>query len=469
MIVFFSCIHIADFVGQCAVLFHLTVRCFQEAVFIDLCICCQVVDQTDVRTFRCFNRTDSTIVRVVNITYFKACSFTCQTTRTKGGDTSFVGKLSQWVFLVHELGQLGRGEELLDCSSQRACICQLLWCQTCHFGNGHSFLDDSFHTGKTDTELVLNQFTNRTDTSVGKHIDVILISDTIQHCQFIVIQCIHVTHCDCMLVIERIDTDQLDTCTVNCLHIDFLNSCTDKPQCNAFFLCSSCCNSFLTCNSQNIQFHIRDVAGNEQFTFFIRDIKIILCCSGDHIQTVAIVQNGVDIVVVYFYRLCIDACVDINCFKFSSNCFYIFFCQNSTHFAVCAIGFTFQIFRKNTADQAAFISLDCYSCNSRMRESVDERQSSHIDTSVDFVTKTVTYFLCYFSTLSGKQSAIGTDQIFSQNIAFHTIQNVQLLSDLVTTCLCQVISSIIEELCVHQVKCTIHSSNFICSLVFIYT
>ena len=272
-----------------------------------------------------------------------------------------------------------------------------------------------------------------------------------------------------MLVIERINTDQLYTCAINRIHMDFLNGCTNQPECNAFILCRSCCNCFLTCNSQNIQFHIRDVAGNKQFTFFINQIQIILCCTSDNIQTVAIVQDSIDIIVVDCNRLCIDACIDVNCFKFFSNSSDIFFCQNCTKFAVCTIRFTFQIFRKNTTYQAAFIALDCNCSDSRMGESVNKRQCTHIDASVDFISEAVTYFLCYFSALLCQNSAIGTDQIFCQNVAFHTIQNVQLLSDLITTCLCQVISSIIEELGVHQVKSAINSCNFICSLVLINT
>ncbi len=59
-----------------AVFFNKTVRRFNKAVFVDFGIRCQVGDQTDVRTFRRFNRTDSAVMAVVNVTDFEAGALT---------------------------------------------------------------------------------------------------------------------------------------------------------------------------------------------------------------------------------------------------------------------------------------------------------------------------------------------------------------------------------------------------------
>ena len=89
MIVFFIRRHIFDIICDFSVN-DLTIRRLNEAVLIDLCIGCKVRDQTDVRTFRCFNRTDSSIVGVVNITHFESGTLTCETARTKRRDTTLV-------------------------------------------------------------------------------------------------------------------------------------------------------------------------------------------------------------------------------------------------------------------------------------------------------------------------------------------------------------------------------------------
>ena len=74
-------------------IFHHTVRGNQEAVLINIGIDRQRGDQADVGTFRRFNRTDSAIVRNMNVTHFEAGSFTIQTARSKGRQSAFVRQL----------------------------------------------------------------------------------------------------------------------------------------------------------------------------------------------------------------------------------------------------------------------------------------------------------------------------------------------------------------------------------------
>lgn len=63
--------------------FHQTIRRFDKAVLVHLGVGRQGVDQTDVRAFRRFNRADTAIMGRMNVTDFKACTFTRQTARTK--------------------------------------------------------------------------------------------------------------------------------------------------------------------------------------------------------------------------------------------------------------------------------------------------------------------------------------------------------------------------------------------------
>src|SRR5690625_2307812 len=60
-------------------------------------------DQTDIRSFRSFNRAESSIVRIVHVTNLESGPFPCQTTRTQCRHPAFVGNLGSRVRLVHKL------------------------------------------------------------------------------------------------------------------------------------------------------------------------------------------------------------------------------------------------------------------------------------------------------------------------------------------------------------------------------
>ena len=123
-----------------------TVRCLNKAVFIDFSIRRQIGNQTDVWTFRCLDRTDTPIVRAVNVTNLVARTVTGDTARSQCGNTTLVCQLSKRILLIHELRQLRRGEEFLDCRCQRTDIGQLLRCQGRDIRDGHTFLNHTLHT-----------------------------------------------------------------------------------------------------------------------------------------------------------------------------------------------------------------------------------------------------------------------------------------------------------------------------------
>ena len=51
-----------------------TIWCLNKAVLINTCIRCQRVDQTDVRTFRCLDRTHSSVMGVMYVSYLETGS-----------------------------------------------------------------------------------------------------------------------------------------------------------------------------------------------------------------------------------------------------------------------------------------------------------------------------------------------------------------------------------------------------------
>ena len=51
---------------------------------------------------------------------------------------------------------------------------------------GHTFSDHSFHSGKTNPVLVLQQFAHRTDTAVAKMINIVIIAKTVLQMHIII-------------------------------------------------------------------------------------------------------------------------------------------------------------------------------------------------------------------------------------------------------------------------------------------
>ena len=152
---------------------YFTIWRFNETIFIDFRIGTQRVNQTDVWTFRCFNRTHTTIVRRMYISYFEPCAFTAQTARPQCRKSSFMCQFCQRVDLVHKLRQLAGTKEFLDSSNYRTNINQTLRRYIFAVLNGHSFTNYAFHTGQTNTELVLQQFANAANAAVAQMVNII--------------------------------------------------------------------------------------------------------------------------------------------------------------------------------------------------------------------------------------------------------------------------------------------------------
>ena len=90
-----------------------------------------------------------------------------------------MSQLTKRVVLVHELGQLGRSEELFDSCGNRLDVDQGLRGNVILILGGHTLTNDSLQSGKTDAVLVLKQLTYGTDTTVTQMVDIVIISDAI--------------------------------------------------------------------------------------------------------------------------------------------------------------------------------------------------------------------------------------------------------------------------------------------------
>ena len=152
---------------------HLTIRCLDKAKLIDLCIDTQRRNQTDVRAFRALNRTETTVVCIVYVTYLEAGTLTRQTARTQGRETTLVGYLGQRVRLIHELRQRVGTEERIDNARDSLGVDQVSRREHLIVADVHALTNRTAHTGQTDRELVRQLLTNGTDTTVRQVIDII--------------------------------------------------------------------------------------------------------------------------------------------------------------------------------------------------------------------------------------------------------------------------------------------------------
>ena len=178
VVTFFDSRQVMNFVSHNAV-GDFTIRRLEETVFVSLCVHGQGVDQTDVRTFRRFDRTYATVVGRVYVSNFEACAFTGQTAWAECGDTTFVRNLRQRVVLVHKLRQLAGAEELFHCRRNRFGVDHVLRHQGIQIAQRQTLFHRTLNTHQANAELVFRHFAYGTDTTVAEVVDIIDFAFTV--------------------------------------------------------------------------------------------------------------------------------------------------------------------------------------------------------------------------------------------------------------------------------------------------
>ena len=132
-------------------------------------------DETDVRTFRRFDRTNAAVVRRMNVAHFEAGAIAAQTARPEGGETALVRQLGERVGLIHELRELRAAEEIAHDRAERFRVDQLLrrHAVDVHVEQSHALFHETLGAGETDAALVGEQFANRANATAAEVIDVI--------------------------------------------------------------------------------------------------------------------------------------------------------------------------------------------------------------------------------------------------------------------------------------------------------
>ena len=109
----------------------------------------------------------------VHVAHLHGGAVTGQTAGAQCGKTTLVRHTGQRVVLIHELGELGSAEELLDGGVHRADVDQGLRGDGLGVLSGHTLAHHALHTAQTGTQLVLNQLADLADTTVAEVIDIV--------------------------------------------------------------------------------------------------------------------------------------------------------------------------------------------------------------------------------------------------------------------------------------------------------
>ena len=161
-----------DLFGQLAA-GHLAIGRDQKAVFVDGRVDGQAGDQTDVGSFRRFDRTDTAIVRNVDVADFEAGTLAVQTAGTQGRQTPLVGEHRERVGLVDDLRQFAAAEEVFDGGRDALGIDQAAGRHVLDVLQAHPLLHGAAELQKALAQLVASQLVDRPQAAIAQVIDVI--------------------------------------------------------------------------------------------------------------------------------------------------------------------------------------------------------------------------------------------------------------------------------------------------------
>ena len=170
--------HVLDLLRHDAVL-DLAVGRLEESVLVDAGVGGKIGDQTDVRTFRRFDRAHSPVLGVMHVADVEGGAVTGKTAGTERRETPFVRQFGERVVLIHELRERRRAEELADRRRHRAGVDERLRGHLLAVVHRHPLLDVLLHPGETDADLILQEFPDRTETTVAEVVDVVDPTDAV--------------------------------------------------------------------------------------------------------------------------------------------------------------------------------------------------------------------------------------------------------------------------------------------------
>ncbi|KKW43352.1 MAG: hypothetical protein UY94_C0043G0001, partial [Parcubacteria group bacterium GW2011_GWA2_56_21] len=151
---FFERVQIHDFFRHDAVL-HFGIGRFDHAEFVQTGMRRQVKDEPDVRTFRRVDRAEATVVGRMDVAHFKAGALARESPGAECGERTEVFKLGEHVLLLHELGELVRGEKFFDACLKRSRVYKLHRKRRLGVDGRHAVLDVALHVRHADAQALL--------------------------------------------------------------------------------------------------------------------------------------------------------------------------------------------------------------------------------------------------------------------------------------------------------------------------
>ena len=164
--------HVADLIGDLAVA-HDAVGRFDEAEGVDAGEGRQRPDEADVRAFRGLDGAHAPVVRGVDVAHLHGGAVARQAPGAQGRQAALVGQAGQRVVLVHELGELGGPEELLDGGHDGADVDQRLGRDRVGLLRGHALAHGALHARQAGADLALDELADGADAAVREVVDVV--------------------------------------------------------------------------------------------------------------------------------------------------------------------------------------------------------------------------------------------------------------------------------------------------------
>src|ERR1043166_1559791 len=109
---------VLDLISHTSVL-DFAIRRFDETKLVDSRESRHRANETDVWTFRRFDRANPAVVRRMHVAHFESGAIARETAGTESRETTLVRQFRQRVRLVHELGKLRAAEEIADNCAER--------------------------------------------------------------------------------------------------------------------------------------------------------------------------------------------------------------------------------------------------------------------------------------------------------------------------------------------------------------
>ena len=156
-----------------------TVGAFDEAVFIDLSIGRQAVDQADIGAFGSLDRADAAVVGGMHIAHLETRPLARQTARPKRRQAPLMRDLGQGIGLIHELAELRRAEEFAHRRRRRFGVDQVMRHDAVDFDRAHALPNRPLHAQQADMILVFQELADRTHPTIAQMVDIVDIAASV--------------------------------------------------------------------------------------------------------------------------------------------------------------------------------------------------------------------------------------------------------------------------------------------------